>query len=1156
MKGTRSLGPTVFFLLTALLIVANPAQGARTLPTGSSSGFGQDSDTSSWLISSSTSTVQKILVNQMILCPSVSFDGTTCASGPYEVLVQIPYAPDDLSVTFSGLTGFDGSSFGIAPCPTSTPLQTSVALCTPNPPNNLTVNYTSSGSTTFTLAFGSGNSFFPSTGLTFFISNLTAIPTSPVVTAVSGNAGVALSQTSLAFGSQPGPTTAANSLMQTVILTNGGLATLHVSAVATTGPFTATSNCTSASPLAQGASCGIGVTFTPTAAASGAQTGTLTITDDAPSNGGAQRVISLSGVADNSAVTLDPSAVVFGSQPASTGDFSESAGPPQSVNLTNAGTTSSVAITNVAINGDFCSDLTLATCFSGLSVSPPASTCTNGNTLTVGSSCSIEVSSYPTLLGPAAGSIVITDQVLGHPIVVETHTVALTGFGTSPRLTFDTSNVSFTALNLGSSATASAATLAKSLGAIGLTLDNVVTAAQFGLAHSSTCTAGSTAASCTLAATFTPTTPGLQTGMVVATDNVGNGSEYLALSGTGNGAAVSLSSAALSFPSTLVGSTSAAQTFTLTNTGNAALNISAISPTAGFAMDKNTTTCSTGTAVVAGTQCTIGVTFTPSGAGAASGSLTIVGTGNGVAVTVPAVSLSGTGLAPVASLSAAGLTPFGNQRVGTTSASQPVTLDNAGNAALTISNIAVTADFTQTNNCGTSVAASSSCTINVSFAPTVSGALTGSLAVTDNTNEVAGSTQTVTLSGTGTTVVLSASSPSLSFGNQSLNTTSAVQPETITNTGSAALTFTAIAATGDFAVATTGTTCSTSAPVAPAGTCVINVTFSPTATGSRSGSLMLTDNATGSPQTIGLSGTGTAPAVSLSSSSLTFAAQISQTTSAAQSITVTNTGTANLTFTAIGVSGPFAVAASGTTCSTANPVAASGTCTVAVTFTPVAGGAASGSLSLTDNAPGSPHTVTLSGTGQDFSFAPPSGSSSTASVAPGAPANYTLSIGGQGGLSGMVNFTCLGAPSEAVCTVSPNPATAGNTPTPVTVTVTTTAASVGAPRSRPLPPVPPTLPDWRGLMILALALAAMSWVLRRRRQLGVSRWKLAMASFGTGLLLTLALAGCGGGSGGGGGGTPSNPGTPAGTYSLIVTGTVGSGASALSHNVSLTLTVT
>jgi len=115
--------------------------------------------------------------------------------------------------------------------------------------------------------------------------------------------------------------------------------------------------------------------------------------------------------------------------------------------------------------------------------------------------------------------------------------------------------------------------------------------------------------------------------------------------------------------------------------------------------------------------------------------------------------------APVARVSPSSLT-FINQNLGTTSTSQPVTLSNTGSGALTIASIATSANFGQTNNCGSSVAASGSCTINVTFSPNATGPLTGTLTITDNSNGVAGNTQSVALSGTGQDFTLAVSSGS------------------------------------------------------------------------------------------------------------------------------------------------------------------------------------------------------------------------------------------------------------------------------------------------------------------------------------------------------------------------------------------------------------
>lgn len=291
------------------------------------------------------------------------------------------------------------------------------------------------------------------------------------------------------------------------------------------------------------------------------------------------------------------------------------------------------------------------------------------------------------------------------------------------------------------------------------------------------------------------------------------------------------------------------------------------------------------------------------------------------------------------------------------------------------------------------------------------------------------------------------------------------------------------------------------------------------------------------------------PVASVSPSSLTFAGQQVGTTSPAQTVTLSNTGSVSLAISSITTSGDFAQ-----TNDCGSSMATGDSCTVSVTFTPTTGGTNSGGLSFTDNADNSPQTVALSGTGQDFTMATAPGSSVSVTVAQGGTATYTLAVSGLGGFSQNVNFTCTGAPSKSTCTVSPNPLTPGSSATNITVTVTTTAPSVSAPQSRPLPPAKPVLPGPGSLVMLALALAGAAWVVRSWRQPEASRRRTVFLTLAAGLLLTLATAACGGGGGGGAGG--GNPGTPAGTYTLTVTGSTGSGSATLSHSVTLTLTVT
>jgi hypothetical protein len=248
-----------------------------------------------------------------------------------------------------------------------------------------------------------------------------------------------------------------------------------------------------------------------------------------------------------------------------------------------------------------------------------------------------------------------------------------------------------------------------------------------------------------------------------------------------------------------------------------------------------------------------------------------------------------TGPLPGASLSATTLT-FTSQLVGSTSSAQAVTLTNSGNAALTISSIAASGDFAQTNTCGSSVAAGANCTINVTFTPTATGSRAGTLTITDN---APGSPHTIALNGTGAGPGAALSPASLTFAAQVDNTPSAAQTVTLTNSGTAALTITSVAVSGDFAATNT-----CGASLAAGASCAIHVTFTPTTAGSRSGALTITDNAGGSPQTAALSGTGTdfaaAPATG-SSTSATVSAGGTATYTLAFTGTPGFTGTVSLT---------------------------------------------------------------------------------------------------------------------------------------------------------------------------------------------------------------------------------------------------------------------
>lgn len=213
---------------------------------------------------------------------------------------------------------------------------------------------------------------------------------------------------------------------------------------------------------------------------------------------------------------------------------------------------------------------------------------------------------------------------------------------------------------------------------------------------------------------------------------------------------------------------------------------------------------------------------------------------------------------------AAGSLQFSALQVGSTSQAQTVLLRNMGSAALAISSITASGDFAETDNCGTSVPAAGSCTFSVTFAPTASGSRAGAITIQDN---AAGSTHQITLNGIGTAASVSLTSTSLTFSSMAVGNSSAAQTVTLTNNGNAALSMGSIQATGDFAQ-----TNNCPGTLASGSSCAVRVTFTPTTTGSRTGTVTVSDSAPGGQQTITLTGTGSDFAVTTTTSSNTIQA--------------------------------------------------------------------------------------------------------------------------------------------------------------------------------------------------------------------------------------------------------------------------------------------
>ena len=467
-------------------------------------------------------------------------------------------------------------------------------------------------------------------------------------------------------------------------------------------------------------------------------------------------------------------------------------------------------------------------------------------------------------------------------------------------------------------------------------------------------------------------------------DNSGWSLHYLAFS-TG----VYTTPSALNFGSLAVGQTSSAQSVSVLNPTSSAAAVSSIAVAGPFAETNN---C--GSSIAAGGSCTASVTFTPTASGAQSGVLTV--TAGGVTSTT---TLSGTGTAPGSVLNASpGALSFPSEVVGVAAPSQTVTVTNSGTTSATVSSVAVTGPYTETNNCST-IAVNGSCTVTVGFTPTAGGANPGTLTITSNANN---SPTTVSLSGTGIgattnlalTGTMTASSNASGYPATNANDGNtgtywesldgSAYPQTLTaNLGqsyplaSVTLTLPPPAAwstrTETLSVlgSTNGTTYSTLIPSA-------NYTFNP-ATGNTVAfavpagandqylELSFTANTGWSAAqlsefeiypAVGSGGTGGTATLSASPSSLSFGNQNTGTTSAAQKVTISNTGSAAASISSISTAAPYAET---NTCGSS--LAAGATCTASVTFAPTATGSSTGSLTVASNASNSTLTVPLSGSG-------------------------------------------------------------------------------------------------------------------------------------------------------------------------------------------------
>ena len=633
----------------------------------------------------------------------------------------------------------------------------------------------------------------------------TALPLQPVLT---------MNPASLSFGA----VTVGTKSSLPVTLSNTGGSDLTISLFTQSGAPFGVSGIATPKTIPSGQSATMNVTYAPSSA--GSNSGSVVITSN---DSKSPATILLSGTATTAPfgqLTLSPASLNFG-------NVAVGGNSTLTSTLTNSGqAAANISQVNVTGSGFTVSGLTA-----------PA-------TLNPGNSVTLQVKYAPASAGAASGSVSILSDAQGSPTAL-----ALSGAGTQAGLSISPASISFGSVVDGQ--TKSQSVTLTNTGTANLTISQAtLTGSGFSSSGLSTPPTILPGQSSSFSVQFAPLSAGTLSGSLALVSNAPNSPASIALSGTGVTASSTLSAtpASVSFGNVIVGS-SASQSVTVMNTGNASVTVSQVTASGtGFSVSG----VSTPATLAPAQSLALKAQFSPASGGAASGSISIATTQG----TSLSVSLSGTGLQPGLSLLPASIS-FGNVVVGTTN-SQTVKITNSGNASLTISQATLTGSGFSTSGLTTplTLAAGQASTFTVLFAPPAAGSASGSLALTSNAPN---SPASIPLSGSGVTATykLSVSPVSLSFGN--VNTgSSASQSVSIANTGNSNVTISQISVSGAGFSAT-----GVGAPVtlSPSQSVKLTVQFSPSTAGSVSGTISVLSNASGSPAAISVTGTGVTPAV-------------------------------------------------------------------------------------------------------------------------------------------------------------------------------------------------------------------------------------------------------------------------------------------------------
>ncbi len=789
--------------------------------------------------------------------------------------------------------------------------------------------------------------------------------------------------------------------------------------------------------------CYLGVRFNPSG--SGYHVGSLTLS----SGSGTPYTVALTGQGlPNTGLLLTPLNPGFGSVPVN------SSGAPLLLILTNLlPAAAPITVDPPTLSGDFV--------FNPL---PTGGAPCNG-LLAYEASCFISVNFAPTAAGTRTGSVAV--HTSGGDV-----TATLSGFGTpDPGLAFHPNAVVFNNVP-GSSATTQTLTLTNTGPAPILISSASVTTTSFAVA--SQCGALAPNASCTITITFTPSGATVNDTLTL-TVTAGTTTAYaVPLTGayTRSSAGFNLLPAQVDYGPAAIGTEGTGRQFTLLNLTASMLTLNVILPR------QSALTGPPCISLEPSGACTFTVVFLPQTSAAITGSVRVqASTADGSISYSNIAYLNGFGTPQAGALTLTGPVQSGNLNFGqvTSGPTKAITLllsnqSSADSLAITVHRITSAPPFLSTNTCGLPLSSGQSCSITVSYAPVnqvasgtsspASSMDTGLLTVE---SDASSSPDTVNLTGQAGPVSAAAPSDllpiasftlsqnSLTFPSTKVGEISPAQTLTLSNTGSIPLHLTSLAASAEFVSQ------SDCASVVAGGTCSITVTDSPTSTGTHVAALQIASDSTTSLEFVTLLSTPLPAALSLTPAALDFGSLLLH-ASSTQTVQVANTGPNPIIIGSIMADGDYTASSN---CPPSNAALSPGqTCTVQITFTPLAIGVRTGTLSIVNSASTLPLTVSLIGTGIQTQLVVTPAQLNFGSIAVGTPASLPLILTNTGtaaltGIALTINGDFAVTPScpatlapAASCTpvVTFRPPASG----PRTGTLTITSSDVLSPAAIPL----------------------------------------------------------------------------------------------------------